>query len=451
MKLNLKPGNKAMQWIYPGLIGMLMLRFLEPVAAASGWVPAAHDATPTQIPQQIVLSWTGDPATTQTVTWRTDITVQEAYGEIAMADASPNFIYYTKQIPAQTEKFHWEELDAHYHSVTFKGLEPNTIYAYRVGGADQVSEWFHFRTATPEFAPFTFLYFGDAQNNILSLWSRVLRRGFQSAPQARLMVHAGDLVNHANRDQEWSEWFAAGDWLHAMVPSLMVPGNHEYWPGMNLQKGLSDFWQPQFTLPDNGIPALPESNYFVDFQGVRFIALDSNTDIKDQADWLAGVLDDNPSLWTVAFFHHPVYSATRNRNNQLLRNQWKPLFDKYRVDLVLAGHDHTYARGHNVDDGLNIFDPQTGTVYVVSVSGPKMYNLTEDRWMDRAAENTQLYQVISVTRDTLFYEARTATDELYDAFRLVKQGDQPNLLLDDQPADVPERMYQNTLQVPESQ
>jgi hypothetical protein len=27
-----------------------------------------------------------------------------------------------------------------------------------------------------------------------------------------------------------------------------------------------------------------------------------------------------------------------------LRGLWKPVFDKYRVDLILQGHDHVYVR-----------------------------------------------------------------------------------------------------------
>ena len=41
--------------------------------------------------------------------------------------------------------------------------------------------------------------------------------------------------------------------------------------------------------------------------------------------------------------------------------------------------------------------------------------------MRRAAENTQLYQIITVDGDELRFEARTATGELYDAFRLNKR------------------------------
>ncbi|MEZ6045613.1 MAG: fibronectin type III domain-containing protein [Planctomycetaceae bacterium] len=71
---------------------------------------------------------------------------------------------------------------AHYHSVNFRELEPATMYAYRVGDGVNWSEWSHFTTASAERAPFSFVYFGDAQNNLKSHWSRVVREAFKDAP-----------------------------------------------------------------------------------------------------------------------------------------------------------------------------------------------------------------------------------------------------------------------------
>jgi len=84
----------------------------------------------------------------------------------------------------------------------------------------------------------------------------------------------------------------------------------------------------------------------------------------------------------------------------------------------------------------------------VSVSGPKMYDLTDDRWMDRAAENTQLYQVISVDQKILSYRSYTVTGELYDAFQVVKKKNKPNKIIDQKPQNFPERTFQNTLSIP---
>jgi len=135
-----------------------------------------------------------------------------------------------------------------------------------------------------------------------------------------------------------------------------------------------------------------------------------------------------------------LYSGGSGRDNKELRDLWKPIFDKYKVDIALQGHDHTYARGRNLTTGVNLKDNDGGTMYVVSVSGPKMYKITDERWMDRAAQNTQLFQIISIDGDTLNYKAITVTGKVYDEFDLVKQPNKPNLLIDKNPGP-PERDF----------
>jgi hypothetical protein len=113
--------------------------------------------------------------------------------------------------------------------------------------------------------------------------------------------------------------------------------------------------------------------------------------------------------------------------------------DEFKVDLVLSGHDHTYARTGDVDVTLaanapsgygQAYDPEIGTVYVVSVSGPKMYEITKGSFAKRIAENTQLYQIIDIDGDTLRYRAFMATGELYDEFRLNKRSGLANELVE---------------------
>ncbi len=269
------------------------------------------------------------------------------------------------------------------------------------------------------------------------------------------MIHAGDLVNRAHRNVEWGHWFEAGGWIHGMLPSVPVPGNHEYQRAYadDQDRRLSVHWRPQFTLPENGVPGLEETTFYIDYQGVRLIGLDSNRMLEEQVAWLDSVLAGNPHPWALATFHHPVFSSSGQRDNPRLREHWKPILDRHRVDLVMQGHDHTYARGRvlNAPGGANTHDALSGTVYVNSVSGPKMYTIKESRWdeygatMERAAENTQLFQIIHIAGDTLSYEAYTTTGHLYDAFDLIKQPGGPNLFVPRLDPDTPERTHENTI------
>ena len=100
------------------------------------------------------------------------------------------------------------------------------------------------------------------------------------------------------------------------------------------------------------------------------------------------------------------------------------------MDLVLNGHDHTYARGHvpqrtSDSDDLN----DITTVYVTSVSGPKQYELDEEQMKlyiedgyesDKTAEQIQFYQVITIEGNTLTYVAYTVLGEEYDRAVITK-------------------------------
>jgi predicted phosphodiesterase len=395
-------------------------------------------------PEHIILTWKNNPATSQAVTWRTDSSVSQAFAEIVLADPSPNFRKDSEKYQAETTEIYTEDRLVHYHSVNFLNLLPQSLYAYRVSSGEIWSEWFHFRTASSEPDPFLFIYLGDAQNEILSLWSRAVRSAYSYAPKASFMIHGGDLVNQANSDQQWSEWFKAGGWIFAMMPSIPIVGNHEYEKDKKNGYRISKYWQPQFMLPEHLGGGLEELVYYIDYQGVRIIALNSNENLIEQARWLEDLLENNPNKWTIVTFHHPIFSSTERRDTKRLRNLWRPIFDKYKVDIVLQGHDHNYARGRNLQKNKTLFNHESGTMYITSVSGPKMYKLGPKRWMDKAAENTQLFQVISLIKNTLHFEALTVTGELYDSFDLIKQEGASNLLVEKISPEVPERTFQTT-------
>jgi hypothetical protein len=255
-------------------------------------------------------------------------------------------------------------------------------------------------------------------------------------------LHAGDLVNHAESDAEWGEWFGAGGWLNAMTPLIAIPGNHEHVKVDGVRRNLSKHWRKVFSFPTNGPVGLEETCYTLTYHNLRVIALNSTSMHQEQAQWLEGVLAANKCRWVVCTFHHPLYSTAKKKSdNVALRKLWKPIFDKYKVDLVLQGHDHSYGRTvlqtENQATGVQVIDKEAGTVYVVSVSGPKMYENSKYQFMKRIAEDTQLYQVIHIDGDKLSFEARTAIGDLYDAFELHKQVGKVNRLVELEPA-VPE-------------
>lgn len=387
----------------------------------------AQDFDPKPFPDRVILTWKGNTAVSQTVTWRTDTTVADSKAQIKAEDSSPALEDAITTYDADSRLLSGGKnyATAKYHNVTFNNLKPGTVYAYRVGAGEHWSEWFQFTTASDQDKPFSFIYLGDAQNDIRSKWSRVIRRAFSHEPDARFIIHTGDLINRSNNDKEWGEWHYGGGFINGMVPSMPSPGNHEYVRDEKRKLILDPHWGVQYTLPGHGPAGLEESVYYIDYQNVRVISLDSQMIILDEAsaklqyEWLEKVLKENTKLWTVITFHHPIFSTAKSRDNKEFRERFKPLFDKYHIDLVLQGHDHTYSRGQNLPRGLSGREA-SGPVYLVSVAGPKMYKVDGAKWMNVSLENTQLFQVIHVDGGNLKFQAYKTSGELFDAFSLKK-------------------------------
>lgn len=437
-----------------------------PVPAAP--YPAALAHQPSPLPDRIALTWRGDPARTQAVSWRTSSEVATPQAQIAPAAANSDFVEDAITVGATSSPLQADlGFPALFHTVNFTGLQPESRYLYRVGDGTNWSEWFEFTTASEDDEPFSFIYFGDAQNDIHQHWSRVIRHAYSDRPEASFIVHAGDLVNTSTSDREWGEWFWAGGWIDGMVPSIPTPGNHEYAGAV-----LTPYWRAQFAVPDNGpegtgplYEAMKGTVFFTDYQDMRIVSLNSNSIAAGaqaqewwdvQAQWLDQVLTNNPNTWTVVTFHHPVFSSAEGRNNPALRAAWRPIFEKHDVDLVLQGHDHSYGRG-NVPTGESVVSD--GTVYVVSVSGPKMYEVSDETWKANGAEakvliqDTQLYQLIDVfeetqqdggVREVLRYEARTATGQPADLFEIRKEADGTKRIVERSSAQADDHPHDHT-------
>jgi 3',5'-cyclic AMP phosphodiesterase CpdA len=414
--------------------------FFIPVANIAAGQERTASSKPSAEPDRIVLNINGDPATSMAVTWRTDTTVSESIAKISgnlptifLADSA-------KEVNGTYIDVEGDGVVDRYHSITFKELLPETEYAYCLGSGAHASEWFNFTTASAEPDPFTFIYLGDSQGSN-SLYSRVIRKAFRSEPEAAFIIFSGDLVDGGTggvlQDDEWAGWHDAAGFITAELPVAPVPGNHEYYDPADRQKReLNRYWRPGFTLPENGPSGLEETAYTYDYHDVRFIFINSNEMMRNadfaqtQALWVEKLLKENPCRWTFMIFHHPVFSTAAGRDNYTVRNLLKPLIDQYHVDMVLTGHDHTYARGTVMPAGEEKKGWRSGTVYVVSVSGAKQYSQDASRWWEVGLTNTQTWQAITIDKNKLTYKAFNAAGELADGFIITKRKNDRKVLRD---------------------
>jgi acid phosphatase type 7 len=379
-------------------------------------------------PDRIILNMTEKGESSVSVTWRTNELHAEGFIEIQPVPAGPVDKSISKVQKAVTTAVSYEYPDeptvkVHQHSVLIEDLKPGSRYLYRAGSDLAWSEWLEFRLATNEPDKFSFIYFGDPQNDIRSQWSRVIRAAYRHNPEASFMVYAGDIINRAGRDVEWQEFFDAGSFILSTIPQVMTPGNHDY-----RNQVLDPHWKYQFSQPLNGPQGVKHTCFAIDYKNLKLISLDTATEselrsengtaLKIQQAWLDSVLASNTKTWVIVTTHLPIYSPKENRDNAHIRKAFQPLFEKYGVDLVLTGHDHSYGRGMATDDPK----AKPSVMYVVSVSGPKFYEAGDKPWMQVKGSGKQLFQNISIDGKKLEYKAYTADGALFDHFRLKKRN-----------------------------
>jgi hypothetical protein len=144
-------------------------------------------------------------------------------------------------------------------------------------------------------------------------------------------------------------------------------------------------------------------------QDVRFFALESSYLDPAQLQWLERELQGSREDWKIPYFHHPLYSSGDRHGSDLSKRKvLEPLFLKYGVTVVFAGHDHVYER----------VVPQQGiTHFVVGSSGQlRKGNLDRSTGFTAVANATeQTFLVAEISDDELRYNAVTRTGKVIDS------------------------------------
>jgi 3',5'-cyclic AMP phosphodiesterase CpdA len=147
---------------------------------------------------------------------------------------------------------------------------------------------------------------------------------------------------------------------------------------------------------------------------IRFVGLDTNVLDAKQMTWFEDALKASPEPWKIVYFHHPLYSnGSRHGSNVELRVKLEPLLVRYRVNVVLSGHDHHYER----------FKPQKGVTYFVAGSGGKLRSGGVDPSPETAVAfaREQAFMLVEVAGDELSFRAISRTGKVIDSGVIVRQ------------------------------
>ncbi|BFH60590.1 phosphodiester glycosidase family protein [Paenibacillus azoreducens] len=374
-----------------------------------------------EAPYNINVSMGEDPSSSRGFTWHTHPGTEPTVVEIAKQSEFSGFDQANVQKIDGTS-YLYQTLDlgtVRVHKATAQGLEPGTVYVYRVGdGQGNESPQGTFKTAEVSGEHTKFLYFADSQAGDLpgyKLWGNTVQKAAQNTPDAEFMVHVGDMVDKGFNEQEWKWWF--GEAQGALMNTTLVGaiGNHEVMG----TKGNNDFLA-HFNQPGNGLESLKGSHFSFDYKNIHFIVLNSEYQYEEQQQWLERDLAATTKKWKIAIFHRGPYGSVYDTAD--IRRLWAPVLEKHQVDLVLNGHDHIYLRTYPMMNNQIVDDGQ-GTTYVVAGStGPKFYSLTKRDWQRVTDdEATQMYASVEVDGDQLKFMTKTVGGRVVDEFTLSKQ------------------------------
>jgi len=193
--------------------------------------------------------------------------------------------------------------------------------------------------------------------------------------------------------------------LNERVKFYAALGNHD------VEEGRKDQLQyPLFNMDGSNYYTVSRGNGLVDI-----FVLDTTAYDAGQATWLENSLRTSRAIWKIAAMHHPLYSsAKKHGSDPKVRAMLEPLFTRYRVQVVLAGHDHVYERTKL----------QKGIQHFITGAGGKMRRGDIDMKSPiRAASYDQdnSFMVVEVDETEMLFKSISETGEVVDS-GIIKQA-----------------------------
>ena len=252
----------------------------------------------------------------------------------------------------------------------------------------------HATPTSPASGKFLFIAYGDTRSNAIEHQKVV---NFIVSLKPQFVLQTGDLVDDGNNQDEWRQFDQITAPLRAAhIAYYPARGNHD----------LGPYYVKRVTEPfDSG------NGYYYAFtrKGIRFIAVDCFEPFDpgtDQYEWLETQLQEAKGKTVIVFFHESPFSVGPHGSNFEVQAALHPLFVKYRVPLVFAGHDHLYYR--TIRDGV--------TYIVTGGGGADLYLATNTQYAIPGDVYKTTYHIVrcDVTPSTIVLTALTPDGEQID-------------------------------------
>ena len=296
--------------------------------------------------------------------------------------------------------------------VTAEGLAPGTTYYYRVGDGTHWSAVRSFTTGY-ENTGIQALVLGDLQESNNQNLSGILEQvGVEGLD---LTVQTGDLVDSGGNYAYWDSTLSMLEKLD--TDRFFSLGNHELEGGLPIGTLLYHQENPDYTSAEYG------NVYFAS------IAINGGTAGYEKAlEWLVADAQASQATWKILVTHQPPYYTNKVAGMDASTQQAiAQAAQEAGIDVVLSGHDHSYARTQPLYNGE--VDQEKGITYFICGSlGEKSYSVTDNpefHFAQATNDYQALYILFSTTADTLriqAYDYNNGSPALVDSFTKTKDN-----------------------------
>lgn len=232
------------------------------------------------------------------------------------------------------------------------GLAPNTAYSYTaLVNEEPIGEMIGgiFKTAGP--GNFNFLVIGDSGQGTVGQRAVADR---MSTEQVSFVMHTGDVAYYSGLFSQYKDfYFDYYRTIMGSVPFYAALGNHDS------ETDRARAYLALHSFPSENVPDADRNRYYsFDWGNVHFSIIDSTDSLEDAVNangpmlrWLDTDLRSTRQFWRVAIVHFPPYATGRNRQTTsvaLVRRYVVPILEKYGVQVVFSGDEHSYQRSRPI-------------------------------------------------------------------------------------------------------
>jgi len=367
-----------------------------------------------QKPDQILLTWSGDPSSSVNIQWRTSIDIVDGMAKYWMAGTNDTLMVDAKKFVME-DRMLYNDRYIHRFTANPEQLQGGSTYEYIVGSstADVWSDVRNFTTEEKGEKSFSFIWFGDTHRD--PSWAEMLIQANKKHPETAFYSIAGDMVSTGLYRSEWDELFGYSKDVFSYKPLMPVLGNHDR------QDGLGAWmYYELFALPKNGPPKVhAESTYAFHYGNALFLMIDATHPNEAQTAWIEEKLKNATAKWKFVMFHFPPYNFEEPYFD--IQEAWCGIFDTYHVDMVMGGHIHYYMRSRPINDGKVVNTFEEGTVYAVSIGTHGNHDdIGEEPYAEVRYKEGQFYQFMEIEDNVLSYTAYDQEGSIKDQFTITK-------------------------------